>query len=319
MGRSPSFLLAGRLKEKKGWCALAASVIGRVFFCTLLLWNSAWAAPLQIERPEHRIRLALGSQFPFPQALQRYQPLVNFLERRIGIPMDLVQIPEASDQLRRFTQGSIDLALVDGTFYWKYRSRLDLLGIQSIRGSLKRRALLAVSRAASIKAPADLGGKAMASVDDWDTLGTLWILSIAGPAAEPRFVRASSYVGALQDVILGKAEGAAVEEEVFQRYLSLYPRYRQSVRVIATSPFFSNLALVGRKTLSAAARREFKSVIHGMGETLGGAAVLAAIGIGGFVSVDPGFFKEEEMLLSRLARFGAKGDLHGIPAAIFTK
>ncbi|MBI3014135.1 MAG: phosphate/phosphite/phosphonate ABC transporter substrate-binding protein [Candidatus Tectomicrobia bacterium] len=300
MGRSPEFLLA-------------------LIFCTLLLWGSAWAAPLQAEWPEHRIRLALGSQSPFPQALQHYQPLVNYLERKIGIPMDLVQVPEASDQLRRLDQGSVDLALVDGAVYWKYRSRLDLLGIQRIRGSLQRRALLAVRSTASIRTPADLDGKPMASADDWDTLGTLWILSAAGPEVQPRFVRASSYVAALQDVILGRAEGAAVEEDVFRHFFSRYPRYRGSVRVIATSPFFSNLALVVRRTLSAAARREFQSVVRSMGETLEGAAVLAAIGIGGFVPVDAGFFKEEELLLSRLARLGAKGDLHGVPAAIFAK
>jgi len=261
----------------------------------------------------------VGSQSPFPQALQHYQPLVHYLERTIGIPMDLMQVPEACDLLRQLDQGSVDLALVDGAFYWKYRFRLDVLGVQRIRGSLRRRAVLAVRSAAAIGPPAALDAKPIASVDGWDTLGTLWILSALGPRAEARFVRASSYVGALQDVILGSAEGAAVEEDVFQRFFSRYPRYRRSVRVVATSPPFSNLVLVVRRTLSAAARGEFQRVVRSMGGTLEGAAVLAAIGIGGFVPAEAGFFKGEEGLLSRLARFEAKGDLCGVPAAIFAK
>lgn len=272
-----------------------------------------------VPRSGQRLYLALGSQFPLSEAVERYQPLARYLERSMDVSLELVQIPRGSEQIRRFLQGTLDLALLDGALFRKYRSRLELLGVEKVRGSLQRRALLVVSKDSPVQSAAGLRTGVLAAVDEWDTLNTLWPLSLVGKGGKLRFLRSSSYEGALRDVILGYAGGTAIDERVYHGFLSRYPRFRGKLRVIATSPAFSNLVLVARRTLPEGMRAEMQRLIHRLPESLSGAAVLAATRTGGFERVGAGFFNPEEKLLARLDLLGGRGDPDGVPAAVFAQ
>ena len=227
-----------------------------------------------------------------PTVIRRNEPLRVYLERRLGLPVELVVGANyaATGEALRF--GRLDVAYLGPVTYilQSRRAKLEPFARPTHAGvGPTFRAVIIVPRGSPAKAPADLKGREVAFGDPASTSGT-WVprfmLLEAGLVAGRDY--APHVLGAHDAVALAvanrKADAGGLSLPIFDRLISERKIDPDAVRVLAESPPIPEYLWTFREGLDPAFKEEIRRAFLGVGDP----EVLKAFRAEAFIpAVDP--------------------------------
>ncbi|MEO8289058.1 MAG: phosphate/phosphite/phosphonate ABC transporter substrate-binding protein [Chloroflexota bacterium] len=222
-----------------------------------------------------------------------YQPLLDYLSRKLERPVELVQRRTYSETNSLLEEGEVDIAFVCTSAYISGHDQFDmrLLVAPQVKGLTTYQSVLIVPAASTAQSIADLRGKVFAFTDPTSNSGRIYpthLVQLIGSSPESFFARTFftyNHDDAIRAVATGLADGAAVDSLVYEYALERDPSLAAKVRVIHSSPPFGiPPVVVGPKTPPQVAAR-ISEILLGMNTDPAGQRVLQHLGVDAFVQV----------------------------------
>lgn len=242
------------------------------------------------------LRVGVGAILSPQGTARAYQPLVDYLGRRLGQPAVLVQrrtYQELNDLLAR---NMMDLGFICTGAYLEASKRreVSLLAVPQVNGKTTYRSLVIVPASSPAREFADLRGKVFAFTDPLSNTGYLCpmsLLSRMNQQPETFFARTIftySHDRSIAAVHEGVADGAAVDSLVYEFALRRDPGLAGKFRIIRESAEFGIPPVVVPTAISEEKKARLKELLLGLHLDPEGAKVLGLLGVDRFVEPDPG-------------------------------
>lgn len=252
----------------------------------------------QVEPDSQALRIGVGAILSPQGTARSYQPLIDYLGRKMGKPAILVQrktYQELNDLLARSV---VDLGFIcTGAFTEGARNgTISLLVVPQINGKTTYRSFVIVPAVSPAQGIADLGGKVFAFTDPLSNTGYLYPLSLLraiGQQPETFFGRTIftySHDRSIAAVMEGLSDGASVDSLVYEFASKRNPEIARQTRVIWESRDFGIPPVVVPRTISPTRRAMLKELLLGLHHDAEGEKALAELGVERFVEPDPGMY-----------------------------
>jgi phosphate/phosphite/phosphonate ABC transporter binding protein len=222
---------------------------------------------------------------------KRYAGIGRLVAEELGVTAQLKHLESYGRVVEEFEGGRIDAAFVGSLVYGELHERFGAVPlVRPEKGKVSHYRGVLIARAGSgIQRVSDLRGKVFVYVAG-TTAGELFAHSLVGSAAlDPRnryfaAVKAvASHADAVELVVSGKADAAAVKDLVLDRMIATTPAIKGKVRIVGSSPPFPENSLVVSPLLDAKLRARMRDILLECGKTETGKAALAALGADRFV------------------------------------
>lgn len=238
-----------------------------------------------------RFRMAVAAILSPQGTVESYQPLVQYLEKRLGEQVVLVQrrtYEEINDLLAR---NGVDMAFVcTGAFLEGVKKKqMTLLAVPCIGGKVTYNALFIVGASSPYTSFDDLKGKKFAFTDPLSNTGYLYPVSFMrsrGLRPETYFSQTMftySHDRSIRAVVEGVVDGASVDNLVFHYVCRRDPSVKQKVRVIWRSPKFGMPPVVVPYQTPPDKKDKLRRLLLDLNHSEEGRKVLATLGIQNFV------------------------------------
>lgn len=220
--------------------------------------------------------LRLAVYLPQLHTRETYQPLADYLGRKIGRPVELITTINFLTHWQLFKRENYELML-DGPHFTDYR--VQKMGYRPIA---KFPSVVSYSLVTSedmlILEPDDLIGRKIATPPS-PGLGALWLNRLfPKPLQQPEIVEVNDSDSAVEKVFGGEAAAAMIPTPFTLRYSSVVPVHT-TLQVPAPGVSVS-------KAVDPALAREIRQVLLSAGSDPEGRAMLDAIGLPGFEPAD---------------------------------
>ena len=256
----------------------------------------------QADSDSQALRIGVGAILSPQGTALSYQPLIDYLGRKMGKPAILVQrktYQELNDLLAR---NVVDLGFICTGAYAEdvKKEAVSLLVAPRINGRTTYRAFIIVPAASPIRIFGDLRGKVFAFTDPLSNTGYLYPLSMLqsmGQQPETFFGRTIftySHDRSMAAVMEGIADGASVDSLVYAFASKSNPEISRQTKVIWESPDFGIPPVVVPRTISPARKALLKELLLGMHRDAEGKKALAALGVERFVEPEPRLYYSKE-------------------------
>jgi phosphonate transport system substrate-binding protein len=253
----------------------------------------------QGEVDQQTLRIGVGSIVSPQGTVQAYQPLIDYLGRRMGEPAILVQrrtYQELNDLLDR---NVVDLGFIcTGAYVEGIRNgKISLLVVPRINGKTTYRSFVIVPAASPAREFADLRGKVFAFTDPLSTTGyfsPLSLLKSMGQQPETFFDRTIftySHDRSIAAVLEGLADGAAVDNLVYEFAVNRDPKIAWRIRVIRESRDYGIPPVVVSRAIAPEKKALLKELLLGLHLDPEGEKALAALGVERFVEPEPRLYE----------------------------
>ena len=253
----------------------------------------------QSEPDLQALRIGVGAILSPQGTALSYQPLINYLGRKMGKSAILVQrktYQELNDLLAR---NVVDLGFIcTGAYAEGARNEaVSLLVVPQINGKTTYRAFIIVPAASPVREFADLRGKVFAFTDPLSNSGYLYPLSqVQGMGQQPetffgRTIFTYSHDRSMAAVMEGIADGASVDSLVYEFAMKRNPEIARQTRVIWESPDFGIPPVVVPRTISLEKKALLKELLITMHRDAEGEKALATLGVERFVEPDPRLYE----------------------------
>lgn len=244
------------------------------------------------------LRIGVGAILSPQGTALSYQPLIDYLGRKMGKPAILVQrktYQELNDLLAR---NVVDLGFICTGAYVEgaRKEAMSLLVVPRINGKTTYRAFVIVPAASPVRKFGDLRGKVFAFTDPLSNTGYLYPLSLLqGMGQQPetffgRTIFTYSHDRSMAAVMEGIADGASVDSLVYEFAVKRNPEIARQTRVIWESPDFGIPPVVVPRAISPARKALLKELLLGLHRDAEGEKALAALGVERFVEPAPGLY-----------------------------
>jgi phosphonate transport system substrate-binding protein len=192
------------------------------------------------------LRVAVAAVISPKGNVESYSPLLEYIGAKLHRPVELVQrmtYAEVNDLVER---GDVDLAFVCTSAYLigQREFGMELLVAPQVNGETAYYSLLIVPSDSPARSMQDLRGKTFAFTDPLSLTGRLYptqVLSTFGTTPEEFFERTFftySHDNAIRAVANGVADGANVDNLVYEFFVARDPSIGAKTRVIQRSPPF---------------------------------------------------------------------------------
>jgi len=256
-------------------------------------------SPVASARAETVIRMAVAPVIsPRETFNSRYRDLLDYVGRKLGLPVELVQgktYAEINDMVRT---GDVTFAFVCTNPYLQGRDDfgMELLAAPEVKGEATYYSYLVVRADSPYGSLSDLRGRTFAFSDPLSNSGRLapvYQLALAGETPESFFSR-SIFTYAHDNSIKAVAEtlvdGAAVDSLVYDYWAKTGSEYTSKTKVIEKwGPFGINPVVV-RPGLDPALKQRLREVLLGMDTDAAGREILSALLIDRFVVPDDSIY-----------------------------
>ncbi|OGR01634.1 MAG: hypothetical protein A2505_08980 [Deltaproteobacteria bacterium RIFOXYD12_FULL_55_16] len=241
----------------------------------------------QAEPDAQALRVGVGAILSPQGTVLSYQPLIDYLGRKMGTPAILVQrktYQELNDLLAR---NVVDLGFICTGAYFDgaRKGELSLLVVPQINGKITYRAFVIVPVASPAKKVADLRGKVFAFTDPLSNTGYLCPLSLLqGMGQQPetffsRTIFTYSHDRSMAAVMEGIADGASVDSLVYDLAVKRNPQIARQTRVIWESQDFGIPPVVVPRDISPARKALLKELLLDLHLDPEGKKVLTVLGV----------------------------------------
>lgn len=239
------------------------------------------------------LRVAVSSIVSPKETLTVYQPLTDYLEKKLGQQVVLLQrrtYKEVNDLLEH---GGADVAFVcSGGYVAGAQSfGMELLAMPEVKGDRLYQSYI-ISRDKGLKSITDLQGRSFAFTDPMSFSGRIapvHMLTARGIDGSRFFSRTFftySHDNAIRAVADGIADAAAVDSMIFDRAVEIEPDLAKRVFIIDRSLRVGNPPVVVNPAVSSALKQRLRDVLLGMREDEAGRAALKALTYDRFVLPD---------------------------------
>ena len=247
------------------------------------------------EPDSQSLRIGVGAILSPQGTALSYQPLIDYLGRKMGKPAILVQrktYQELNDLLAR---NVVDLGFICTGAYVEgaRKEAMSLLVVPQINGKTTYRAFIIVPAASPAREFGDLRGKVFAFTDPLSNTGYLYPLSLLqGLGQQPesffgRTIFTYSHDRSMAAVLEGVADGASVDSLVYEFASRRNPEIARRTRVIWESQDFGIPPVVVPRTISPERKALLKELLLGLHHDAEGEKVLAELGVERFVEPTP--------------------------------
>ena len=225
--------------------------------------------------------------------LDRYEPLADYLSKRIGAYIKLKVLTRYGNIVDNFVSAGLDGAFFGSFTYTLAHAKLGVEPIarpETVDGISTYYGLIMVRKDGGIKTAQDMKGKIFAFVDRATTAGYLLPLAYFkenGIDNYRTFLREMYFAGtheaAIYDVLNKKADICAAKDTVFTRLAARDRRLTNELVLLARSPDVPENGLAVRKNFDGALKNELKKALLSMDKDPEGIDVLKKFGARKFI------------------------------------
>ena len=225
--------------------------------------------------------------------LDRYEPLADYLSKRIGAYIKLKVLTRYGNIVDNFVSAGLDGAFFGSFTYTLAHAKLGVEPIarpETVDGISTYYGLIMVRKDGGIKTAQDMKGKIFAFVDRATTAGYLLPLAYFkenGIDNYRTFLREMYFAGtheaAIYDVLNKKADICAAKDTVFTRLAARDRRLTNELVLLARSPDVPENGLAVRKNFDGALKNELKKALLSMDKDPEGIDVLKMFGARKFI------------------------------------
>jgi phosphonate transport system substrate-binding protein len=236
------------------------------------------------------LRVAVAAIISPQGTVDSYTELLDYLESRLGRPVELVQRRTYGEVNDLLASGDVDLAFVCTSAYIAGARDfgMQLLVAPRVTGRTVYHSLLIVPAESTAREMADLRGRVFAFTDPISTTGRNYPLFLVHEMGETegsffeRTFYTYSHDDAIRAVAQGVADGAAVDNLVYEFAVAREPELGERTRVIHTSPPFGMPPVVTGPHTRPQLAAELQALLLEMDGNPEGRAALASAGFDGF-------------------------------------
>lgn len=237
------------------------------------------------------IRVAAASILSPQETIRSYGMFFDYLERKIGRPVDVIQRKTYEETYDLLRYGSLDVALVCTYVYVRGREEigLELLVAPEVNGRSQYRSLIITRADSRIHTFDDLAGKRFAFTDPLSTSGRIYPLALLKARQQDpgTFFSSTTYTYSHDNSIKAVAEGivdaAAVDSLVYDQWVSRNSDRGVEFRIIAESEWLPSPPVVVSKRVDPHLREALREALLTMDQDPEGKEILSSLGIDRFV------------------------------------
>ena len=242
------------------------------------------------------IRIGLIPEQDIFSQKQRYEPIAEYLSKRIGANVELVILSRYGNIIENFVSNRLD-----GAFFGSFTGALAhrKLRVEALArpeypdGTSTYHGLLFVRKDSGIAGVEDMKGKRFAFVDKATTAG--WLLplyyfktqGVDDPSTwlkETYF--AGTHEGVIHDVLERKADIGAAKNTIFSLLTSTEPKISEELSILARSPDVPENALCVRADLDEPLKNDLRIALLSMDQDEAGKEVLRSFGAARFIDTN---------------------------------
>ena len=215
----------------------------------------------------------------------RYVAITRRIADGLGVRARLLHLQSYRQVLTEFSEGRVDAAFVGSLVYGKLRRRLNAVPLArpETGGVSRYRGVIVVRRGSGLRTFANLKGRRLACVPD-TSAGELFPRALVAaeggswPGYFSGVVKAPSHQSAIELVLSGAVDAAAVKDLVLKRAQASSTVARDDLAVLSTSDPFPENAFVVAGTIREADRAALRSMLLAMDREKGGKEALRNLG-----------------------------------------
>ena len=251
---------------------------------------------MQVESPKPapndkpKLRVAVAAMISPKETLSYYRELLDYIGRKLGRDIILIQRRTYGEINELFPKGEIDLAFIcTGPYaFAKEVFGFDALATPMVRGEPFYRSYLIVHKDKGFKSLSDLKGQIFAFTDPDSNTGALvpkfWLMELN--QTPETFFREVTYTYSHDNSILavakGLVDGATVDGHLWEYYNQRNPFYTSMTRVIKKSRPFGSPPLVASAYLSEHIKKQIQELLLSMHQEPEGRGILDELMIDSF-------------------------------------
>jgi phosphonate transport system substrate-binding protein len=230
--------------------------------------------------------------------LDRYEPLADYLSKRIGADIQLKVLTRYGNIIDNFVSAGLDGAFFGSFTYTLAHVKLGVEPIarpETADGISTYYGMIMVRKDEGIKTAQDMKGKVFAFVDRATTAGYLLPLAYFkenGIEDYRKFLGETYFAGtheaAIYDLLDKKADICAAKNTIFTRLAARDKRLTQGLVVLARSPDVPENGLAIRKDFDGDIRSELKKTLLTMDRDPEGVKILRKFGARRFIETTDG-------------------------------
>lgn len=239
------------------------------------------------------LKVAIAAVISPEGTVESYQPLLDYVEEKIGRPAELVQRRTYAEINDLIKTGDVDVAFVCTSAYIVGRQdfNMQLLVAPVVNGETFYRSQVIVPMESAAESMADLRGKVFAFTDPMSFTGRMYptyLLQNMGESPSDFFRRVFftySHDDAIRAVADGLADGAAVDSLVLDFALARELELENQLKIIHTSPPFGIPPVVVSPNIRPQQRVELEEIFLTMHLNGDGINALQALDVEQFTIV----------------------------------
>ncbi|ABK46020.1 phosphonate ABC transporter, periplasmic phosphonate-binding protein [Magnetococcus marinus MC-1] len=245
----------------------------------ILLMLAVWTPVARAQEGLSPLLLAIHPYLSRDELLHRFTPLADYLAEHLHRPVAVRIGTSYQDHLYHIAHDKVDLALLGPAAYvdmFQQYGKKPLLTRFAIKGIPYFHGYIVVRKDSPIKQLEDLKGHLFAFGDPKSTMSHLVPRSmLREKGITVSALSGYAFLGSHQNVALavlaGDFDAGAIKEEVYQTFKT------RGLRVLATTPAFSEHLFVARSTLDEVLVQQVRQIMLDMYQSPQGRAVLTGI------------------------------------------
>ena len=240
------------------------------------------------------LRVAVAAVISPQGAMESYSPLLEYLEAKLGRPIERVQGATYAETNEILESGLVDIAFVCTGAYIQGSTEfgMEILAVPEIDGESVYYSWIIVPATSSVQKLDDLHGSTFAFTDPLSLTGWMYPNYLILRMRERpdiffnRTFFTYSHDRAIHAVADGLADGAAVDSLIYSYLVKRDPSIAEKLRIIHKSPPFGMPPVVVSPGIQPQLRIELQRLFINLGNDPDGRQALDTLGIDGFIMGD---------------------------------
>jgi phosphonate transport system substrate-binding protein len=262
-----------------------------ICLCTALVAGCSRENP-PVSKPESSsekiFRIGLIPEQNIFHQLDRYEPLIGYLSRKVGAKFEPKILPRYGNIIDNFQSEKLDGAFFGSFTYTLAHAKLGVSVIArplALDNTSTYYGMILVRKDSGIRTIKDMKGKRFAFVDKATTAGYLLPLEYFrehGAGDYKKLLKETYFAGthqdAIYDVLNRRADVGAAKNTVYNRLAKEDPRISRELMILERSPDVPENALAMRKDIGGSIEKNIKETLLGMHNDLKGREILKKFG-----------------------------------------
>jgi len=232
--------------------------------------------------------------------VHRYEPLAEYLERRLAMNVRLSAMPSYDNALTSFVENKMDAAFFGSMTYVLAHARLGAEVIArpvALDGTSSYYGVMIVRADSRIRSIRDMKGKRLAFVDRNTMAGYLFPLAyfkknhVDYRTYFKEFYFSGTHEDVVYDILDRKADVGAVKSAILVRLAEEDPKVANGLFIISRTPPVPENSLAVRRDLGASLKEKLTTVLLNMHEDPEGVEALRAFRAEKFIATTDGDFR----------------------------